>query len=463
MRTANRIIGRTLLTIAILLSVQLRGPAAALPEGATILDPNLLWDLEPDWNGATDIQDPVFAISPDDKRIAYISRGAIWSCNVTAGPPTKLVDLPNTKTALLASPDYEGFWQSVLAARNSRAYTKYEGRIPNAVGVHSLAWTHNQDGLLYTLSKPSADRPWTVVYQTMHVLNERSVQPLCKFERDAYDKPHRLYSFATTRDLQHVVASDGYSPLIITAATGKPRATCFDCLVPSSTSNRFLGIEIDTRQLVVADAAFNVIKRFDVICNPQRHFELFWSPDERYALCREHLEHPSSDWIGIRIDLASGEKRGLESAHKIEQCLFTGRGAELIRIGALPTAFGATYIAVVPDGADPQYDIVRWPNVQRLDSTQQNGRYPAVRMSRDGQLFAMAFPREGRSPGYRYFLVDRNGTKWSCGPDDQSRRVSPYHVVAITNASKTVIACDDTRLFSIPVEVVKNAEPPIAP
>src|SRR5688500_18741517 len=71
---------------------------AQLPQGATLLDPDIVWDP---------ISVDSAAISPDGKLIAYVSKGAIWTCDVTSGPPTKLVDLPNTITSFLAAPEYQ--------------------------------------------------------------------------------------------------------------------------------------------------------------------------------------------------------------------------------------------------------------------------------------------------------------------------------------------------------------------
>ena len=74
----------------------LNATAAELPAGATVLDPDIVWDVANPHS---------FTISPDGKLIAYISKGPLWSCPVDAGPPTKLADLPNTITAILAEPE----------------------------------------------------------------------------------------------------------------------------------------------------------------------------------------------------------------------------------------------------------------------------------------------------------------------------------------------------------------------
>lgn len=461
--TKSRSMRTGIFILGILLATQLAASADDLPKEATLLDGDLVWDLEPPSSSTTDIQDPVFAISPDDQEITYISQGAIWASRVTAGPARKLVKLPGTKTDLLAEPYARENWISTLKARNSFQRTAYQSNFRVEASVHSLCWAPDQNGIVYTFAKSSHENPYTVAYRVTRVFNEGAVQPLSSFQRDTYDEPHRLYGFYMTRDMKHVVATDGYTSLIIVARTGKPRATCFDTLAPSPTSGRFIGIEIDTRQLVTTDEDFQIIKRFDTSFAPRRKIDLSWSPDERHVICREHLPHPSSNTVGFRLDLQNGQKRDLNETRKEEICTFTGRGGEIVRIGGFPNIFGDTYITLVPEGDEPEHDVVRWPNVQKLDDPQSNGRYPAIRMSRDAQLFAMAFPREGRAPGYRYFLVDRQGVKWPCGPDDPTKRISPYHVVAIANEGKTLVACSETELFSVPVDVIQNASQSLAP
>jgi hypothetical protein len=313
-------------------------------------------------------------------------------------------------------------------------------------------------------------RPWTVTYRVMHVSNAGVASPVTTIQRDAYNEPHRFNLFHVTRDGKQAIASNGYTPLIWMAATSKPRATCFDLLVPSSSSGRFLGIEIDTRQLVIADDDFKISQRFDATFLPQRACAITWSPDERYAICQTREEHPSEKWHGFRIDLQTGEKRDLEGPHFPERWYFTGQKGEAVRIGKTLDLIGVyadgggcgSYISILPDGNEPQHDVVRFqrPGASHYEYAQKAGLYPSVRAAPDCKLFAMAFPREDTAPGYRYYLVGRDGNKWPLGPDDQLQRVSPFYVIAIANRDQTIVACDDTRLFSIPVEVVKNANPP---
>jgi hypothetical protein len=459
--------------VAFALWISCSARAADLPSGATLLDPDIVWDIEPAPDPSSGTRDPTFAISPDDKSIAYISKGAVWKCDVTAGPARKIADLPHTMTALLATPENRAAWNTM---KTSQPWTTRDvlasklGRAP--VAVHSLAWTADQDGVVFTLSEGIQDRPWTVTYQVMHAPGKGVVTPIAKFTRNGYDEPNHFTIFHVTRDKKYVIASDGYRPMIWVAATHKPRAACFDVLVPSSTSGRFLGIEIDTRQLVIADEDFKIVKRFDVTFNAQRFVDLVWSPDERYALCREFVEHPPEPWLepwtGFRIDLTSGTKRAVDGMYRSERWMFTGRGGESVRTGKTEVVMGGygdgsggTYVSIVPQGGGDERDIVRFVRTaaeQQSVDWRKRGRYPPLRIGKDSGLFVVALPHEAGKPGFRYFLFDRNGNRWPIATtDDESQAASSFDIVAIANSGKTIVACDDSRLFSLPIEKIKNA------
>jgi hypothetical protein len=423
-----------------------------LPNVAAVLDPDIVWDIEPDVIG--EISDPsAFAVSPDDKWIAYISKGALWKCKVATGPPTKLVDLPNTKTAFLATPEYRTAWGDIVRAGKIDDHHIFLGKLPDStLDLFGLAWTPSQDGVVFTLGENSQERPWTVVYRVMHASTEGVVSSIATITRDVHDNPHRFKIFHVTRDKKFVIASTGYRPLIWDAHTNRPVATFFDVLVPSSTSGRFLGVEIDTRQLVVADASFKITKRFDVIFNWRQFCDLFWSPDERFAIGRSHLEHPSKRWIGFWTDLQSGHRVDLEGSNVAERWIFTGRAAEAIRTS------GSNLLTILPGVFQQERDILRVQGSSfQSEFWYKAGRYPPVRIGRLGELFAAALPRNAGKPGYQYFLMDRNGNRWAFGQDKESLRVSPFHIVAICNDEQTIIACDETRLFSLPVTaILKN-------
>jgi hypothetical protein len=66
----------------------------------------------------------------------------------------------------------------------------------------------------------------------------------------------------------------------------------------------------------------------------------------------------------------------------------------------------------------------------------------------------VALPRTAGKPSYQYFLTDRDGNRWAFGHDNASLRVSPFQIVAICNDEQTIIACDEKRLFSLPVTAI---------
>lgn len=442
--------------------------APDLPAGATLLDPDMVWDMsEPD----------SFAISPDGQSIVYISRGALRICSVAAGPATKLAALPNTATEYLSTPHYR---------KQRTNFNKHDSMISSATyfnhrnrkleSVVELKWSFSQDGVFYTLGSIQQARPWTRTYRVMHASNEGMLTPVTTISRTSYDQPHDFWRFDVRRDRKMVVAS-GYTPLIWNASTGKPQATCFDYLLPATKSGRFIGIEIDTRQLVVTDENLNIESRLDVTFNPRQFCQMIWSQDERFAICANRLEdaHENKNrWVGFRINLETGEQRPLEDGrfstrnsseeYIADQFVFTGQGGEVVRASSTGRGFFDginNYLTTIPAGDGPVVDLYRfqkrpWPR----EKYRTRKPYPAVRFSKDGLLIAIALPREGQKLGYRYWIMDRNGNRWSCGPDDPSLFVSPYHVIALADNGRQVIACDGVQLFSVPVAKLQSTKEP---
>ena len=208
-----------------------------LPAGATLLDPDMVWDRQsPD----------SLALSPDEQWIAYVSQGAIWLCRVTGGPPTKLIDLPNTVTECQSRPSYRRkrvFFNQLDSGVDPNSYYGHFAKGPGR--VVALKWTPSQDGVFYTLENKKKKRFYTRTYRIMHVSTKGIATKLATIVRDSLDKPEHLWRFDVSHDRSKVVAS-GYRPIIWDTATDKPLVTPFDYLIPSSTSGRFLGIEIDT-------------------------------------------------------------------------------------------------------------------------------------------------------------------------------------------------------------------------
>ena len=143
--------------------------------------------------------------------------------------------------------------------------------------------------------------------------------------------------FNLSRDRKFVVFPGDYRPLIWDLSTDRPRATPFLYLTPSSTSGRWIGIEKDTRQLVIVDENFNVSKRFDEVRPPTSYgFQLNWSPDEQFILWRNQVGYDHfSNWEGFRMDLRTAEKQTLSGRAINEFFAFTGHKGEYLRYGAI--------------------------------------------------------------------------------------------------------------------------------
>ncbi|MEX2169838.1 MAG: hypothetical protein WD851_11050 [Pirellulales bacterium] len=429
-----------------------------LPEGATVLDQDIVWD----------IGDPDCAtISPDGKLVAYISKGGVWICSVVAGPPARLADVPDTPTALMAMPQYREARTNFKRLRAILGNVVYNESIqPNLVAVFGLQWTRSQDGVIYGLSKRSPKDRRSTIHTLMHVSLKGVVTTLATIKKDVYGSPQSLIGFHVAQDREHAVVWH-HTPLIWDLVKNRPRATCFDYLLPSSTSDRFLGIEIDTRQLVVTDEKLQISKRFDVTFDLGRGCDLFWSPDERYVIGRSygHAEFPKSAWTGFRLDLETGNKRLMTGEFVTDRFVFTGLAGEVVRSGIIGrevdylNALRGAYLTIVPDGDGPARALARFrvvPQPALLAELRERPPYPRVLHNPDFTLFAMALPHSsGKHSGYDYHLLHRDGRQWKFPIGTDPPYIAPYHLVAFADDGRTLVARNDSQLFSIPVEVIQ--------
>jgi hypothetical protein len=431
--------------------------AIALPPGATVLDPDIIWDIANPHS---------FAISGDGKLLAYISKGSLWSCRVDAGPPSKLADLPNTITAILAEPGNEKQREQSASSSHLPGYLPFSGPVHlDKHYVFSVAWTPSQDGVVYTVRKRVRENSMVAAYHVMHASLTGAVHEIAVIEGDFGVPDEYLTSFHVTPDRRYVVASV-YAPLIWDALASRPRVTPYDRLLPSSTSGRFLGVEIDTRQLVIADEDFRIVQRFDVYFDQRRTCELVWSPDERYAACLSHLEHPSDKTEGVRLDLQKGKKTQLRTGVIRDRFYFTGNGGELVWLGITgipPNAFGdgsfRAYISILADDADREQELIRFGGPPRRPKNFRDGRaYPPILGSANGSRFAIALPRPANQPaGFHYHLVDRDGTASPFVPVSDESYITPYYPIAFADGGRRLIARLGSTLFSLPVsDVIKS-------
>jgi hypothetical protein len=427
---------------------------AALPPGATVLDADIVWDVANPHS---------FAISPDGKLIAYISKGSLWSCHVDAGPPSKLADLPNTITAILAEPGNEKQREESAGSPHTPGYLAFYGPVHlDKHYVFGLAWTPSQSGVVYAVRQRVRDNSMVATHHVMHASLSGNVEEIADIEGEFGVPDEYRTSFHVTPNRKYIVAS-AYVPLIWDVLAGRPRVTPYDRLLPSSTSERYLGVEIDTRQLVRADKDFRIVRRFDVYLDQHRMCELIWSPDERYAVCLSHLEHPSDKTEGFRIDLQTGTKTELGSGVIRDRFYFTGNGGELVRLGVTgipPHGFGdgsyGAYISILANDADRERELIQFHGPPRRPRNSRGARaYPPILGTADGSRFAIALPRPDNQPaGFHYHFVDRDGSAKPFVPVSDVSYITPYYPIAFADGGRCLIARSGSTLFSLSVSRV---------
>jgi hypothetical protein len=432
---------------------------AAIPPDATIFDPDTVWD-------------PCLAegivVSPNGKQIAYVSRGALWLCGVRAGPPTKLADLPDTVSDFLSRPEY------VVEREKFANFVSHAGlhplgpRGPELTILLSLCWTPSQDGVTYALWHRLKQNSMLSSYRVMHASTEGVVTQLADIHRDMVPLPENKMTFHVGRERSYVVLSNYGIPLIWDIAANKPRVTPFEFLLPSESSDRYLGVEIDTRQLVLVDKDFQIIKRFDVVLDQDRRCDLFWSADERTAVCRSFRssQEPISDkCIFFRYDLKSGKRDETREGRESDRFYFPNSSSEVVRVGRNATPRGGladgsngTFIELIPN-KKPIVELLHFVRLpKRTDNYKEHRTYPPVIASNNALMYALALPRPDNKPrGYHFNLIDINGQMWPFRPIDSSHYYTPYLPLVFADNDQTIIARDGSRLFSVSVASIKNA------
>lgn len=159
---------------------------AAIPTGATVLDPDTVWD-------PCLVEGVV--VSPNGKQIAYVSRGALWLCGVHAGPPTKLADLPDTVSDFLSRPEYEVERETFVNFRSHAGLHPLGPRGPELTILLSLRWTPSQDGVTYTLWRRLKQNSMLSSYRVMHASTEGVVTQLADIHRDMVPLPEKQDDF----------------------------------------------------------------------------------------------------------------------------------------------------------------------------------------------------------------------------------------------------------------------------
>jgi hypothetical protein len=324
--------------------------------------------------------------------------------------------------------------------------------------VSSLAWTPDEDGLSYAVRKRVAENSPVVSNDVMHASLAGNVTVTAVIEGSFGIPREHSTLFHVTKDRKYVLISV-YAPLIWDVAAARPRVTPYDVLVPSSRSGRYLGVEIDTRQLVLVDEHFQIAKRCNVFFPIERRVDIAWSADERFAVCRTYGPYPLDLADGFRIDLHTGKQTPLGKCHAEDQFIFSGDGGEVLHLRVAAASdrrywHGANGARItVHEGAGGRRHLLTTGRVRMPKRLQDGTAFPPVIAAPDGVYVAAAVPRpDDQPPGAHYHLVSRNGQVKPFLPLRDDRYITPYYPIAF--AGDRLIARSGSTLFSIPISQV---------
>lgn len=428
---------------------------AELPGGAVVLDHDVL---------IYHLPEPL--ISPDGRWVVYASRGFLCVNEVADPRPRRIAELKGTWSHVLAEQEMRKAREALLyggAALDRVELKAVRDKVTHR--VLSLQWTYDSSAIVWGLqhldleSKESLATFWLsspegkkrLLLSVEYGISERGLGDKCKL----------------TRDRRYFVQPHHKRPLIWNVEKNSPRATPFCHLTPSKTSGSWIGIEKDTRQLVVVNADFEVVERFDAyLPNRSFGFALDWSPDERYVLWRNQVGFDHfSNWEGFCLDLRTMRKQELDGRYMGEGFEFSGNGGEFIRYGATgrktrgyDRAVGA-HIVMYQEGGTSHRDI--WRISEETGGVARSARNYGVnvRPSSNYQLFAAALPRQGENRvGFEWHLMDRDGMSWRFPGVDGGKYYSPWKVVGFADRDTKVVCFDEHKLFAIPVSTIQTAQ-----
>lgn len=438
-----------------------------LPPSAIILDPDITFYS---W--------PYPRISPDGKWVAYVSKGFVCVCNATAPKPRQIMEVPHSYTWPHfkigdGSIAQEGTFAELSRSRGRDEYRNLHAQVTHT--IHGLDWTNDSKGFVFGVQSYDAAVKKST-YDCYYASISDALTELVHIVSDP--QPRGIAAGILTEDRKLLVsggmagASERYRPLIWDVKENRPRATPFLNLVPSPTSGRWIAIEKDTRQLVITDENFDVVKRFEEFC-PSRSFgfKLDWSPNERFAILRNQIGFDHySNWEGFWIDLQSGLKRELEGNYMDEQFTFTGNGGEFFRAGTTGekskhisgNVSTGTHITMLPgDASSPPKDI--WIYELNRDAkrpgafTNDPTGFLPVHFDPTSNLFTVRLVRPtGEKPSWVWHLMDRDGNKWPLPGRDNGAYASPYDIIGFADSGKCVIAYNKKQLFSISIAAIKD-------
>ncbi|WP_428307362.1 hypothetical protein [Lacipirellula sp.] len=447
-----------LLTRLLLASLALAPALRAddLPHDAAILDADLVWDVA---------NPEAYALSRDGRQMAYTSRGAIWLCDVDAGPPRKLADLPNTTTDILTWPEYGAEREKSARSPQDRRFTPLTGPKHSFRDfAFSLAWTPAQDGLVYVVRKHIGNETRVAKYHVMHASLAGAIDEVVAIEGPFGNRYEDGLSFYVTPDRKFVVISS-YRPLIWDVTRNRPQVTPYDLLVPSTASGRYLGVEIDSRELVLVDEQFAISKRYGVFFPVDRPIDLTWSGDERFAICRTHNEYGSQGATAFRISLEALAQSPTVRCNIKDRFLFIGAEGRFLHLrvnnagvwGYLNGEAGTRVTLVEPDGESR--NLFTTSGFRKPERGQLGSIFPPMIAASDGSRIAYALPRPAdQLPGAQYHLIDLAGDSIPLPPVSDDRYITPYLPITFADANRRLIARSGATLFSVPVPTAASSD-----
>jgi hypothetical protein len=431
--------------------------AEGLPAAASVLDDKTIMYLR-----------PIPLVSPNGRYVAYVSRGYVCVVDIEAGTSRRLIEVPVTWTHVFASADETsdgGGPGSLLPTLGADKYKELQSSVKKEIG--EFQWTVDSDAVICGVRSHDADTQTT----TVHIWRA----PLVGEPKEIASNEHSLTTRRgpgglVTRDGRFLVGNFGRDrALIWDLVTNKPRATPFLYLAPSPTSGRWIGVEKDTRQLVVVDEDFNIINRHkEIVPENEFGFDMIWSPDERFVFWRQQIGFDYYDnWVGCRYDLHTGERQIFTGDSMTEKITFTGHRSEFLRVGNAGVqgresglALSEHYVGLVPDG---RFHMRRFWSLRAdppgiASKVRMLHRGPNVRWSPDFQLFTIGLPRQEEPYGEVLHLADRQRHLWKLPGGDPDGYITPYQVAGFALDGKSIIAYDDTCIFALPVATILAPE-----
>jgi hypothetical protein len=416
------------------------------------------------------VRHPIPAISPDGQWVAYVSRGFV--CIVPAdatAPPRRLMEVPDCESHLLARPENERAKGDLYALigkdqpRDEWVKSARAVREKITATVLDLRWTPDSETLVWGVHRTDAARG-SGITEFWASSTGGNPRQLCRIERGDALGEGVGRGYLVGHDLRYLVCPElgrSHRPLIWDVSANRPRATPYLHLTPSESSDRWIGVEKDTQQLVVTDADFNVRRRYEVYRDSRSFgFELLWSPDERYILWRNQIGFDHySNWEGFAMDLETGDKLDLSGQYMREDFGFTGRGGEFFRSGMegkrsrfySGTEVTGAALRLYPSLSEEPREL--WARDADPQTRNSLGHWGSpAHVSCEGRHFAVCLPRDDASkPGCRWRLIDRSGELGPMLGTDNGDFESPCKIAGFADGDRVLVGYTSLALFAIPI------------